>query len=333
MVIRYLKLSLIGLTALLTACDTLKVNNSNGAVGLLVDGGPNINDRGRVKDGIGRVAFDVGRVDFAAFPSRNEAISFGYDRAPSRSDMPWNNGTGDVFNMSLGDELAIPITVWIVQGPFATQRDKVDEAVATTESIWDAERMGIRFSDVQVIDATSDPDIDDALLNSVGGNNRNWSDYANDIGFINGRINVYWINTVEASTTVGWSDAGSQIVMGANSGDELLIHEIGHSLSLQHPSVCHLGGGLTDLELDPTLNPGADPNFDATNIMWPCSSSRQFVSEGQVFRAHFNSNSSINNLYGVRPGDPLVSCESAIESAECPILSRRLWDDGPFPAN
>lgn len=316
MVINNLKLTLIGLTLLLTACETLRVNNSNGDVGVLVDGGPGINDLGRVGSGVGQVEFSVSAMDLAVAPGRNEAISFGYDRAPTRSDMPWTSDVDD-FSMSLGNELAIPITVWIVQGPFIDQRDHAYDACATTASIWDTERMGVRFNDFQVIDATSDPDINDAILNSVGGDNRNWDDFSDDIGFINGRINVYWINTVNGSTTTGWSDFGSRIVMGADTGDELLVHEIGHALSLRHPANCA----------------GPTTNFNFTNIMWSCSSSREYVSEGQVFRAHFNSDSSINNLYGARSGQATVSCNTATNTAECPALRRRLWTDGTYPAN
>ena len=302
----------------LPGCDTLRVNNGAGDVGVLVDGQSSIsvNDLGRVGNGNGQVVFDVGALDSAAAPDRNEAISFGKDRAPQRAGMSWTNSNDD-FTMSLGNELAVPVTVWIVQGPFNDQRDHAVDACVETGAIWDAERIGIRFSQFEIRDATSDPDIDSAILDSTGGDNRNWDDFSNDIGFINGRINIYWINTVEGSTSTGWSDFGSRIVMGRNTGDELLSHELGHGVSLRHPSGC--GGSTT--------------NFNATNVMWPCSSSREFLSEGQVFRAHFNDTSSINNLYNARPGEPTETCQSATNTAICPSLQRRLWDDGTYPAN
>lgn len=299
--------------------DSIKVNNSSGDVGLLIDGedsGVYVNDRGRTGNGNGQLDFNVGALSLSSPPNRNEAIAFGEDRAPQRSAMAWTSGSDD-FTMSLGNRISIPVTVWIVQGPFAEQRDHAIEACIRTSAIWDAERVGIRFNQFEIRDATTDPDITDAILNSTGGDGRNWDDFSNDIGFISGRINVYWINTVEGSTTTGWSDFGGRIVMGRNTGDELLSHELGHALSLRHPSSC--GSPST--------------NFDGTNVMWPCSNSREFLSEGQVFRAHFNNSSSINNLYNARVDQPTVSCINETNTAECPALHRRLWDDGAYPAN
>ena len=315
---------LVSISFLLLSCDgniddSIKVNNSSGDVGLLVDGessGTPVNDQGHTDNGSGQVNFNVGALSSSSFPNRNEAISFGEDRAPQRTAMAWTSGADD-YTMSLGNRLSVPVTVWVVQGPFADQRDHAIDACIRTSATWIAERMGIRFSQFEIRDATSDPDINNAILNSTGGDNRNWDDFSNNIGFVNGRINVYWINTVEGRSSTGWSDFGGRIVMGRNTGDELLSHELGHALSLRHPSSC--GGSTT--------------NFNATNVMWPCSNSREFLSEGQVFRAHFNSSSSINNLYNARPNQPTVGCTSGTNTAECPALQRRLWDDGTYPAN
>lgn len=311
---------LVLLVPLVAACDEVTVKNSSGDVGLLVDGASGssaVNDRGRVASGSGDVTIDVGSLDSASSPNRNEAIGFGEDRAVTRVSTPWTSSNSDAFNLSLANRISVPVTVWIVQGPFGDQRDHAIDACVETSAIWDAERMGIRFSQFTIKNATADPDIDSAILDSTGGDNRNWDDFSDDIGFDANRINVYWIDTVEGSTTTGWSDFGGRIVMGRNTGDELLSHELGHALSLFHPSNCGV----------------ADPDFNGTNVMWPCSSSREFLSEGQIFRAHFNSNSSINNLYGARPGLPTASCGSSGQTAECPILERRLWADGAFPAN
>ena len=315
-------LAIFGLAAVLGSCDHIDLQNVSGDAGLLIDGandsnGVVINDRGRVRNGNGDISVNVGRLDSAGPPNRNEAIAFGEDRAPRRADMPWTGGGGDDFPVALGNRLQIPVTVWIVQGPFNTQSDHALDASIETSAIWDDERMGIEFSVFQIIDATNDPDIDNAILNSVGGDNRNWDDFSNDIGFVANRVNIYWINTVEGSTTTGWSDFGGRIVMGRNTGDELLVHELGHAFHLLHPQGC--GGSTTD--------------FNANNVMWPCSSSRQYLTEGQIFRAHFNPGSSVNALYGARPGEPTAPCLGGNQTAECPALERRLWNDGLYLAN
>ncbi len=308
--------------ALIGGCDYVRVQDAVGDVGLLVDGRNRsdsaiVNDRGRTRDATGEISISVGSLALASSPNKNEAIAFGEDRAPVRVSTDWTDSTGDEFPVALASILSLPVTVWIVQGPFASQRDHAIDACIQTASIWDAERMGVRFSSFVVRDATSDPDIDDAILNSVGGDARNWDDFSDNIGFDAGRINIYWINTVNGSTTTGWSDFGARIVMGRNTGDELLVHEIGHGFSLRHPRSC--GGSTAD--------------FDATNVMWPCSSSREYLTEGQVFRSHFNTSSSVNNLYNARPGQPTLNCQTANQSPACPGLTRRLWDDGTYLSN
>jgi hypothetical protein len=302
--------------------DSIRVQNVALDAGLLIDGaessnGAIVNDRGRVSTGSGDVTIEVGRLRSAAAPNRNEVIGFGKNRAPRRRATPWTIGGNDRFILALGGQIGLPLTVWIVQGPFASQRDHAFISALNTVVIWFNERMGTALSDLRIKDATNNPNIDDAILNSTGGDNRNWSDFSSKIGFDAGRINVYWINTVEGSTTTGWSDFSARIVMGKNTGDELLVHELGHALSLRHPENC---GGST-------------AQFDSNNVMWPCSNSRQFLTEGQVFRSHFNATSSINVLYNARPGEPTVGCPDAAQSAECPALNRRLWPDGDFPAN
>jgi hypothetical protein len=305
---------------LLGACDTIRVDNGLSQVGLLVDGqssnGPT-NDRRRAVAASSPVQINVGGLSSAAAPDRNEAVGFGLGRSPRRDEMRWTSGR-DRFNMALGDQINVGLTIWIVQGPFAAQRDHAFIACVQTLGIWFWERTGLALNRCDIRDATADPDITNAILNSTGGDNRNWNDFSNAIGFVQNQINVYWINTVEGSTTTGWSDFGGRIVMGRNTGQELLVHEVGHGFSLRHPV-----GSCSD----------ASTMFDHTNIMWACSDDREFATEGQVFRMHFNPASSLNALYNARPGQPTETCFGAAESPACPALERRLWADGAFPKN
>jgi hypothetical protein len=94
----------------------------------------------------------------------------------------------------------------------------------------------------------------------------------------------------------------------------LLSHEIGHALSLTHVN-----------ELS---------NFDQTNVMHNASSTRQFLTEGQIVRTHVNSNSILWRLFvdvGQQP--PGRDCEPEDFDGKCPALDRRVWADGSFPAN
>ncbi|MDZ7627581.1 MAG: hypothetical protein U5J99_04125 [Parvularculaceae bacterium] len=305
-------------TAALGACNTITIPNAGGDAGVLIDGaegGLAFNDRGRVGSNNGVVLLNAGE-SVALGPNRNEAIAFGALRAPARTPTPWTDND-DGFETPLASRLNLPVTVWIVQGPFGAQRDRAIDACVETSAIWDAERIGVRFSEFLIRDATNDPDITPAILDSVGGDSRNWDDFSTLIGFDAGRINIYWINTVEGMTGWGWSDFGGRIVMARDTLPDLLSHEIGHAFSLRHSVNCG----------------AASADFDATNVMAQCSNSRQFLTEAQVFRSHFNMTSSVNALYSARPGAPTVSCIGSGLTEECPALNRRLWDDGAFPSN
>lgn len=314
--------AMIVCSALLLAasCDTVRVENVSTDVGLLVDGGAGgstVNDRRRAQDGSGAVTINVGDLSSIAAPGRNETVAFGFGRSPRRADMGWTTNN-DRLDMALGDPISVQLTIWIVQGPFAAQRDHAFLSCVQTLAILVWERTGLQLNGCDIRNATSDPDITSAILNSTGGDNRNWNDYSNLIGFNAGRINVYWIDTVDGATTSGSSDFGGRIVMGRDTGLELLVHELGHGLSLRHPvATCADSSTM----------------FDHTNIMWGCSDDREFITEGQVFRIHFNPTSGLNALYAARPGQPTESCVGAGETPACPALERRLWADGTFAKN
>ncbi len=310
---RYAAALLLAASALAaTGCaDQLNISNGSGnEVGVLVDGqdgGGAVNDRGFLTAG---ASVGVGTLSSGA---SNEAVGFTQGRPPRLISTPWTGGD-DAFNLDFKNAIRIPVTVWIVKGPFAAQRQHAIDACIRTSAIWSAERVGVDFNQFQVIDATADPqaaahfafpngDIGDSV----------WQPLRDDIGFTAGRLNIYWVDTVNGLTTNGWSNFGNQIAMGRLTGDELLSHEIGHSFSLTHSDT--------------------DANFDQTNVMWSASNSRQFLSEGQLFRAHLNPTSTINATYAARPGETTRTCNFADATAGCPTIQRRLWADGTFPAN
>ena len=302
----------------LAACDRVTVNNSAGEVGLFVDGLSTrtgqqglfpINDFRLSLDQSGSTTFRVGNYQLAPAPDRNEVIGFGEARAPTRLTTPWTPDD-DSFNFGLGQPIAVDLTFWVLQGPLGTAEFRINDSLVSADSLWEDERTGLVLGDVDIIDARNDPDITNAMLNSVGGNNRDWDAFSNDIGFAPGRINIYWINTVEGNPAVGWSDIGARIVMGFNSTGTLLAHELGHAFSLAHPS----DGGISNLV-------GNENAMNATTA-------RRYFSEGQTFRMHFQANSAVNVELGARPGQPVEPCDLYVVSPACPALERRIWADG-----
>lgn len=292
--------------------DVIAVSGGSGTeLGLLVDGrdsGGEFNDRGYLTSS---PSVAVGWLD--ASSSANEAVGFTNDRPPRYVQTPWT-GSNDTFAVAFQPRIQIPVTVWIIRGPFADQRDHAIEACIRTSAIWRAERMGVEFSEFRVVDATGNARAADhyAFPNGDVGDSA-WRPLRDDIGFASGRLNIYWVDTVNGATSSGWSNFGAQVVMGRATGDELLAHEIGHAFSLTHTN------GVT--------------SFDVTNIMHNASDTRAFVAEGQLFRAHMDPDSILNEVYNARPGEPTRNCGFG-ESALCPRSDRRLWADGAgFPAN
>jgi len=300
-------------------------------VGVLVDGrlgpsGPHVNDAGFTSME-SRLAIPNRVSNFfdIFYPDRrHEVFAFTRDRRLELVATPWT-GREDIFKIEFKPRREFPVTIWIVTGPaptppsnlspFDAQRIHALEAVIRTLSIWRAERMGLGFSDVRILNATGNAQA--AARANVPGNpteSDTWRPLREQIGFEAGRLNIYWVTTVDGNMTTGWSNFGPQIAMGQNTGDELLSHEIGHALSLTH---------VNNL-----------PTFDQTNVMHNASSTRQFLTEGQIVRAHMNSTSLLWTLFlDVGQHPPGRDCGPDVTSGACPALNRRIWADGTMPAN
>lgn len=244
----------------------------------------------------------------------NEVVLFTNRRAVTVvQNAGWTNGNSDVVDVNIEREIAIDVKVWIVQGPFNTQKQNALDAYATTESIWEDERMGLRFNKFEIVDATGDADaknyLDFTCANRVG--------IETDIGKTNGIINIYYVNRVDGGTGRGNAcNIGSDFVaMGSSTGDELLSHEIGHDLALTH--------------ID------GQAGYDQTNVMHSASNTRQYLTEGQTFRAHLIPASALNdaNIYNARTGKPTRNCAQGTCNNTCVCNNKRIWADGAFPSN
>jgi len=300
----------------LSACDLDQVSVSNApddqAVGVLVDG-IEVASGAVVDDATYDVHHPVLLLEnhTSSAAGDSEVVVFTNRRPPALLDpAPWTSGS-DVAVVPLQDKMGLAVTVWIVKGPFEDQRERAIDACVTTSSIWNSERMGAGFSTFDIKDATGDADADDYFDFDCSMR----ADMQDDIGRDAGRINIYYVETVDGGVGRGQAcSIGSDFVaMAERSGDELLSHELGHNFDLLH------------------VNALAD--FDQTNIMHSASSTRAFVTEGQLFRAHLRSGSAINDTYGARPGLPLRECGHTTANADCPGIGKRIWADGTFPAN
>ncbi len=208
------------------------------------------------------------------------------------------------------------VTIWVVAGPFVTTQQTALTLWQTAQQIYTDERLGVHLSPVEIVDATANAKAATYAAFTCGAANVSVSSIQADIGARSGRINVYLVSLVDGSTSRGNACAigGGFVAIAAGSGAELLSHEIGHDFGLEH---------IDDLTID----------FNPTNVMHSASNWRQFLTEGQIFRAHLRPNSAINQVFNLRPGLPTRNCDRDTLTLDCPSIKKRLWPDGAFPAN
>lgn len=217
----------------------------------------------------------------------------------------------DSVDLTTPDPATIPVTVWIVEGPFGTRQADVEQDLDYANLVFEQEGLGVFFEMVEVIDRT-DIDPDSPLLDFVCGQR---SELQEQVGERPGTVNVYIVRRVDGVRSRGQACeiGGDFVVLGGLAGPTLLAHELGHNLGLVHP------------DFDTR-------NFDQTNIMHSASDTRDSLTEGQIFRAHLTPESALNSFTGLYAPDELRNCPFTAGNEDCPPFQMRLFPDGPFAA-
>jgi hypothetical protein len=135
-------------------------------------------------------------------------------------------------------------------------------------------------------------------------------------------VDTVQVNSMYATGNGATCGASDFVALGSTADAGVMIHELGHTFSLLH------------IDSQGVIMPG----FDANNIMHSDSATRQYFTEGQLFRAHFTPavasaqqpGSALNSVYtGARSGQPTRDCTAD----PCPVLEKRIWADGALPPN
>jgi len=315
------------------ATDTVTLMNTSGAEsGIFVSAhrGSDFEDRTYPPP---TLSTSIGVGPLSAALHRNEVIGFTQARGPGITLMaPWTF-LPDTVALRFPPEIDIDITAWVIDPPFPDREKAVATHCSFAGTAWLGERMGVSLG------MSGCTDIRDATgvagLNMYRGERgagfrcTGVSSLPPMVQPVAGRINIYIVNKVIPASGPGGSDWGDTcspnvVGLGVDASDGTFVHELGHTFSLAH--------------IDPVCGGPPLPQFDFNNYMACDSGTRQYFTEGQIFRAHVtpfvNSSqpgSALNVVYNARMGLPVRDCDIAMEP--CPALYRRIWADGVLPAN
>ena len=205
----------------------------------------------------------------------------------------WTDGLGDIQAIRLTPLLEIPVTIWVMQGPFATTQNKIlNVDIPRAQTLYSSMKCGLEVpttnAAVVINDSTNNPrtsSLIDADCSSA-------ANLKTDIGFTDGQLNVYYLDKIGGFTGRGEScGATNQIIVSATYSDaESLAHEFGHAFSLVHPTQAD-GSAL--------------PGISTTNLMISGGTGRDNITTGQCFRINADPLSFVNQF---RPGLPTRVC-------------------------
>ncbi|MDX1578242.1 MAG: zinc-dependent metalloprotease family protein, partial [Gemmatimonadota bacterium] len=283
------------------------LNPSSGQTGIVVDG---VNNIVRVQDSIHITTATTTAVGVlrSETPSHDVAV-FAPDRRPELVQASWTP-EADTVSITLRDPISLPVTVWVIAGAFADERAKMEAALGRVSEEWRRERMGLAIGDVEFMDATPQaPDFEIFAL----GLGAPFANLQNGVGRASGRFNIYVVAEIRESDGLsdgfaenfGTAIAVTSEAMGAG-GALVVAHEMGHNFGLRHP--------------------GAVEGFiNQANMMRP-ERNTFVLTEGQIFRAHFDR---FTPLRSFRPGDqfPPRTCEAVDATTTCPALAFRVWSE------
>jgi hypothetical protein len=234
----------------------------------------------------------------------NDAFTL-YAFTPSRPmielSVPANTSTMNPGIFTFPQAVVFPVKVWIVSGDSASVVRRAANAISAANATWDANKVGAHFGRVVYQDVSRNrlsPNFVNFWPNSA------WlAALQTLIGCTPGYVNVYYVGGVgipgsspyQYSTSygntcgmIGSSEILAEscfplsIVLGSQTSNQILCHEMGHLFALEHPDRL--------------------ANFDATNFMWPYSATRTEFTAGQVFRINKQSNSAFRAHRNLVPG-------------------------------
>jgi hypothetical protein len=190
-------------------------------------------------DALGRTTANAGIGNFLSPATCNADVSvFAVDNAMQIVTSNWTAAAGDVLDVTMAGPISVPLTIWIVKGPFAQRLSETKAFVKRANELYNNMQAGVKFDPVTTISRVS-----------AGVTKASCADAAtlkSQVGFTAGQLNVYYVRhstgdrgeTCRLSPTCtvmtpNANPAANMILVNTDANDnETLAHEIGHAFSL-----------------------------------------------------------------------------------------------------
>ena len=202
--------------------------------------------------------------------SGSEIVVFARGNRPLRLAPTWTAAV-DTIHVTLLPPVEIDIDFHVQEGTLVDRMETMESQLATTNSIWFNQGMGLVVGTVTVIDETDPPR--DVPVVSNGLCNGATSE---------GAIRIDHVSSIDGGQFTGWGCWNGRIYLGVGTErfPNLLAHELGHTFTLEHA---------------------------ATGMMFP-SQPQTDIREGEIFRAHFHQQSALNTIFGAQPSEQRRNC-------------------------
>jgi hypothetical protein len=276
----------------------------------------------RVIQPTSKSAISVGTVD----PAYGQVVAFRSDHAPA-IQMPetWTPHPKTV-TLDYPDLADVPLQIWVICadaacGPVTPEmRAALETFRSNANDLLTEERAGMRIS--QAGGPTgwiSDETQNTALAVYHDFLRAQCSDLNTVVTMIGKKktdaVNMYLVRTVDSAPSNGYRCPVQNLAVdGSSTYWTTKLHEVGHTMSL----------------LDAKI--GEKPDENVMYSMPSDPATRQYFSEGQIFRMHFDVDSSLNMVFGLRAPAVQRDCGRTNADAEaatppCPPLTTWVWPE------
>jgi hypothetical protein len=210
-----------------------------------------------------------------------DIVVFSQLNRPLRTTATWTAGV-DTIHVFLEPPVRLGVDVRIYDGIFEERRAVWEDRLAHTEMLWRSIGMGVTIGDVTWADATG-----------VAPLNISSSGVCSQVS-PGGAVRVHVVRSIDNSWYTGWGCLSGDVFLGAGADAyvNLLAHEIGHTFTLSHTLA-----GL----MNPNPRSGA-------------------VTDGEIFRAHFDDLSVLNTIAAGQPAPVRRNCRIDHGSQCLPVL-------------